>query len=538
LELGARTFSFLVYASMGMALGTGAGVAAYFLVAGGEMRLFPVLFWVLAFIWQMVPVMLASFQEQFDLGILLRFPVRFGSYVLLYLVFGLWDISTILGGLCCLGIWFGIAAARPTLLLWATLVLALFAAFNILLVRAIFAWIERWLAQRKTREILGAVFMVAILAVQFLNPAIYGAKHGGRHGPPDPSAQLSAVKARYAPYLRQAEEIQSWLPPGLAARALVLETEQGPAWGSLGLLGIDSLVAFGVLALRLKSEYRGENLSVAPRRANPLQKPGKSLPSSEFVPAQLGEGYRQSLPATVAVVIEKEVRSLLRTLPLLYSIGAPLLLVLVFSTVFLKGGAAQASAFRLSLPLCLVYAQLGFTQILYNNLGAEGPAIQLYFLSPTPIRDIMLAKNLLHSVLFILVALLAGILSTLRLGVSDGAVIAATSAWLVFSLAANLTAGNIFSIKMAYRINPGRISRQRGSQANSLLSLLVQLGLLSVGAVVFAASWYVQRIWIAVPVFLCMAVAAGMVYLRGLRQVDAMANAARDKLIATLMKAV
>jgi len=54
--------------------------------------------------WQMIPIMMASFQEQFDLSILLRFPVAFGSYFLLFIVFGLADSSTILGGLCCVGL--------------------------------------------------------------------------------------------------------------------------------------------------------------------------------------------------------------------------------------------------------------------------------------------------------------------------------------------------------------------------------------------------------------------------------------------------
>ncbi len=107
------------------------------------------------------PIMLASFQEQFDLGILLRFPVRFGSYFLALSGLRAGRCFDDLGGLCCTGVLVGIALARPTLFAWTTLALMIFAAFNILLVRAIFAWIDRWLAQRKTREILGAIFMVA-----------------------------------------------------------------------------------------------------------------------------------------------------------------------------------------------------------------------------------------------------------------------------------------------------------------------------------------------------------------------------------------
>ena len=119
----------------------------------------------MSFLWLMFPMLVASFQEQSDLGILLRFPVHFGSYFLLHLISGLMEASTLVGVLCCLGVWLGIVMARPDLYLWTMLGLSVFAVFNILLVRAVFAWIDRWLAQRKTREILGAVFMVLMMSL-------------------------------------------------------------------------------------------------------------------------------------------------------------------------------------------------------------------------------------------------------------------------------------------------------------------------------------------------------------------------------------
>jgi len=543
LELGARTFSYIVYALMGLALAVGAGLATYFLAAGNQWRFLPVLFWVLAFLWQAIPVMLASFQEQFDMGILLRFPVRFGSYVLLYLVFGLLDISTILGGLCFAGIWFGVAAARPGLLLWTTLALAVFAAFNILLVRAIFVWIDRWLAQRKTREILGAVFMVALLSMQLLNPTLYQTRHSGKNSPRQQVEQINAAKTRYKPWLKKANGVQKWLPPGLAALSLREAIEDRPVQGlgSLGVLGLYALAAGGVLALRLKAEYRGENLGSAPARdkaAVSRTRAVASFPGAATAGREAGWALGGIMGGSgpIAAVMEKDVRSLMRTLPLLYAIGAPLLLVLVFSGVFIKNGAAQAPMFPLALPICMVYAQLGFTQVFYNNLGTEGAGIQVYFLSPTPFRTVLLAKNLLHSLLFAAVAVLAGVLTTLRLGVSDTAVIAATAAWLLFSLPCNLTAGNLFSLKMPYRVNPGRIARQRGSQANALLSLLVQLCILVVGAAVFSLVWFLDRMWLATPIFLVLAVGAVFAWRRVLESADAIAYGRRDELMGTLMK--
>ena len=161
---------------------------------------------------------------------------------------------------------------------------------------------------------------------------------------------------------------------------------------------------------------------------------------------------------------------------------------------------------------------------------------QLLFLSPTPIRTVLLGKNLFHAMLFCLDALLAAVLTTLRLGQASGAMVAATAAWLLFALPCNLAAGNILSLTMPYRINPGRISRQRGSQANAMLSLLIELVVMGVGAAVFSLAWYLDDLWMAVPVFVALAGAAFFVWARVLANVDGIANRRRDTLIATLMK--
>jgi ABC-2 type transport system permease protein len=533
LELGARTVANLLYAAMGVAIGLGAGAGSYLIASNNAWQYVPIVFWAMCFLWQMVPIMLASFQEQFDLGILLRFPVLFGSYFLLYVVSGLVDISTILGGLCSVGILVGVTMARPDLFGWTLLGLAVFAAFNILLVRAIFAWIDRWLAQRRTREILGAIFMVMILSLQLLNPALHQRRHAGRNGQPaqreSVKQQTEELKARYGPWLQAANQVQSWLPPGLAARALrqAAAGEQSgygavPALGSLSVLGMYTLAAGGALAARLKSEYRGENLGQAPSR--------KKVDKRD-------RGWLPNAAGPVAAVIEKELRSLLRTMPVLYALGMPVVMVFFFSAMFHNGTSRSLRPqMQIALPIGVAYALLGFTQLFYNNLGAEGAGIQLYFLSPTPIRSVMLAKNLFHSALFLFDALVAGFVVSFRIGVPNNQVIAATAAWLLFALPSNLAVGNIFSVTMPYRVNPGRMARQRGSQANALLSLLVQLGILGIGVAVFALCTFAQALWLAIPIFLALAAGAIVAWLRVLTNIDGMANQRRDSLMATLMK--
>jgi ABC-2 type transport system permease protein len=160
----------------------------------------------------------------------------------------------------------------------------------------------------------------------------------------------------------------------------------------------------------------------------------------------------------------------------------------------------------------------------------------LLFLSPTPIRTVFLAKNLFHSLLFFLDALLVGVLTTLRLGWPQGVTVAATAAWVLFALPCCLAVGNIFSLRMPFRIHPGRMTRQRGSQANALSSMLLLLVVMAVGAVVFGLCWLLASPWMAVPVFLVLAGASVFTWLRGLGNVDRLANQRRDSLLATLMK--
>jgi ABC-2 type transport system permease protein len=214
-----------------------------------------------------------------------------------------------------------------------------------------------------------------------------------------------------------------------------------------------------------------------------------------------------------------------------------MLFVLVIAGVFHHSPSSDMNSFPYAFPLCVAYALLGFTGLFYNNLGAEGAGIQLLFLSPTPIRTVLLAKNLLHSILFVLVGFAAGVLSCLRLGVPPFVVLAATGAWLVFALPCNLAAGIIFSLTMPYRINPGRITRPAGAQANTLSAALIQLGVLGVGVLVFWLCWSLKNRWLPVPLFLALAVGALFVWMRVLHYSDDNANHRRDSLIATLMEA-
>jgi ABC-2 type transport system permease protein len=123
------------------------GFAAWYFVSQGKPEMLAVMFWAVFLFWQLFPIMSTAFTNNPDSGDLLRFPLGYRAYFLIRLAYGSFDPATALGCLWLTGMLLGIAAASPLLLVWALPVVLLFAAFNLLFLQMVFAWLERWLAQ-------------------------------------------------------------------------------------------------------------------------------------------------------------------------------------------------------------------------------------------------------------------------------------------------------------------------------------------------------------------------------------------------------
>ncbi|MGH9591360.1 MAG: hypothetical protein ACRD25_13255, partial [Terracidiphilus sp.] len=521
-EAVAGGLNYVLYAFLGLGVMAGLGVGAYAMVSKGHFVLLPILFWAVFLMWQTMPLVMATFQQQFDLKDLLRFPLGFGSFFLLHAIFGLIDATTLLGCLGSFGIWAGITIANPRLFAWAAAALVVFGFFNVLLSRAIFIWLDRWLAKRKTREIVSMLFVAALLSLQFLNPAVRGHR---RHAHPTPQARAQARRE-----LVIADAAQRWLPPGLAETAIGGGARGMPAraMGSLGLMALWTAACALLMGVRLRAVHRGELLADTPGPAAREKRPRAKIQAASAGGASTGGR------SPMAAIIEKDMRTVVRSLPLIYALGAPLVMVVIFAS--LMRGDPVRGGFPLGLPICIAYALLGFTQLIYNNLGAEGMGIQLLLYSPTPMRTILLAKNLFHASLFCVIALLAGALAIFRLGTPGPAWIAITAAWLFFALPAHLAAGNLFSLNMPHKLNLGRIGRQRGGHASALLGMLVQAGILGVGAAVAGLCTLAGSLWLAAPILLTLALPAYLGWMRGLAKADSIAMRRRDELITALAK--
>src|SRR5581483_6808459 len=280
-----------------------AGISWYFVDRGnGQFLAIPL--WIIFVFWQIFPVMATAFTNNPDSSELRRFPLTYRSYLLVRLAYGFLDTASALGTVGLFGVLIGVTAAKPLLFPWTLIVLLVFGLFNLVLMQTIFAWLERWLAQRRTREILGVFFILVTLSFQLIGPAMQQITHGSH---PELLSSLTL-----------AAKIQSVFPPGLAADAIsrVLGTEVFVGFTSLLFLATLTFAIGILLNIRIRAQFRGENLSEA--AARPVVKQAQVLQVGWKLP-----GFSHS----VAALFEKEVRYLSRSGPMLLTLIMPDLLL-------------------------------------------------------------------------------------------------------------------------------------------------------------------------------------------------------------------
>ena len=430
MELASRILVTLAFSLGGLLAFTLATGFAWYFVSQNKAEYLAILLWAVFLFWQLFPVMATAFTNNPDSAELLRFPITYGSYFLIRLAYGFFDPASALGTVGLSGILLGITLARPLLFPYTLLVLFTFALLNLVLMQTIFAWLERWLAQRRTREIISVLFILTMFSFQLIGPLM------GRLG------------RKPHPELNQAFEmgarVQAFFPPGLAGSAIAQFSHARflPGLASLAFLGALTLAIGILLHLRLRAQFRGENLNEAAARPASVQtqglRVGWNLP-----------GFSQP----VAAVFEKEMRYLARSGPMLLTLIMPILMLLIFRLGpmnSLRHSSAFSRSFSrtpdMAFPGVAAYAILVLTNLLFNSFGGDGGGIQFFYASPINFRQIVLAKNLTHASILAVNTALAWIAVSYLYGRPHLAVSVATIAGLLFAAPLNFAAGNLLSI--------------------------------------------------------------------------------------------
>lgn len=508
------------------------GVTTYYVVSHGQWQWLAGLMWIVFLFWQIYPIFAASVGAQFDFSNLLRFPLRFTSFLILSVVYGLFDPGAVSSVFWLFCMWIGLGIARPAMLGWALLVLLAFAAMNLFFARMLFAWIEKWLARRRTREILGFVFILIIIGFQLIVPTI---EHYQHH-----RADLQAA------WLVTLVSVGNVLPPGLAGRSLQLGLSSNfvqAAYLFLFLI-IYAAAFFYLLRIRLVAQFHGENLSetsaaapsgAAPRKARPLSA-AKSASSSWVIPG---------IPGPIAAVFEKEVRYSFRSGPMLIQLLAPLIIVAIFSVAIHqphthphKGGDFFDIAFRngFMFPIVIAYMFLIQMNIVFNCFAFEGTGIQFFLLAPVRFRDVIMGKNLFVSLVSVIESFLVLLLLSLIFSPPPLVIVVATFAALLYGTLGNLAVGNLLSVAFPRRLEFGVFRQKRQAGVTMAVALVSQIVFIGLGALVFILTWTTHRPALAILIFLAFAIATAIGYRISLGRIDALAMSRRETLTSELCR--
>jgi ABC-2 type transport system permease protein len=307
--------------------------------------------------------------------------------------------------------------------------IAVFCAFNLLLSSGLRSVIERLLSRRRIRELMALLIVIAAALPRLL--LVMGNRLHALGG-------LGALL-----------EIPG-LPWTAAAQAVL-----GPATVAALLAVVAWALAAGWFG-RAQFE-RGLRYDMAAAQAT-FETGSERAPWSELF-------YRfpsRFLPDPIAILIEKELRSLARTprFRTVFIMGFAFgLMVWLPFVIGAYGGEQSGFLGRNFLTVISVYALTLIGQVTYwNCFGFDRSGATIYFAAPQSIRTVLIGKNLASLVFIYAEALiLAGLTAVLRLRIGPGQVCETMSVLGVCSLYM-LAFGNVASVRYPRSLRSERVS--------------------------------------------------------------------------------
>jgi ABC-2 type transport system permease protein len=472
------------------------------------------LFWGLFMWWQVFPIFEAGFGASFEFRTLLRFPMSRRAFYLLGLSYGFADFAAIAGVCWILAMLLATATTRPGLLPAMAGVGLIFILLNVTLERLLGSWIEKILARRRTREIFLAIFVMAMVSLNFLNPVM---QHYGKNVVPK-----AMEVVRYA----------AWLPGSLAGQVIggaAKSDFQSVMVGTAGLL-CWLLALSGLLWQRFTTQYRGEELSESATPAAARKKERTK---------EIGEELPELLPGSIAGVMMKEFRYMTRNGFAFLTLILPPVMVVYFSIQF-GGNGSMLKQHGLSpeifFPAIMAYLILILVSPAYNSFAYEGKGIQTYFMAPVSFREVLLGKNLFLVSLVAFELTLAFGLLIWRMGLPSLPRFFATIFAAVFAVLGQLSIANWSSLSFPKKMEIGKMKGQRNSGIAVWTAFGVQILLGGICTVVLFAGQWTNSPWLPVIAFAGLTAAALGGYSASLRSMDALAEEKKELLIETLSR--
>ena len=448
----------LPQASSTVIMGIWSGVTVVFL-----------LFWMIG--------LLAELQrsETIDLQRLMHLPVALGQMFIVNYIVSHFALSIIVAVPAMLGLALGLVIARgPEMLLLIPLALSM--------VFMITAWtycLRGWLAAmmtnpRRRRTIIMSITLMFILLSQ--GPNLYFNVLNRQDRQPVSGEEWqrrhTAQHARETEMFHNLIAAQRFIPPlwvSVGAQGLAEGRVLPALFGMLGCLGI------GALGLRRAYRstvrfYHGKTGGMAAVRIKPAGTPARVTVSSTRNGGRFLEFRLPAVPEQAAALALATFRSMLRAPEVKMAWGSSFLVTLILgaSVLFRSTPNVSDAAKPFIATGAVVFSIFMLAQFLANQFGLDRDGFRALMLSPADRRLILLGKNL----------------ACLPVGAGFGVMLLGLlSAWLhlpwpifvatLFQLAG--LAGNILSILMPYRIQPGSLKPTKMPALAMLVMILCHL---------------------------------------------------------------
>jgi ABC-2 type transport system permease protein len=296
-----------------------------------------------------------------------------------------------------------------------------------------------------------------------------------------------------------------------------------------------------VFAVRMRTEFRGENLSDAASVSTNVKatKVVRVSSAAAVAPVAVDAGEfavasRARVWAVVETVLGKEIVYVRRNTGILYGLVMPVVMVVLFASKF--ASRSTAGSFWV-FPAAVAYTLLAICPLSYNSLGMETTGSQFYFMAPVRMRDIFLAKNLLGSFMAVVEVLLIFVIISYVAGLPSLKIALAAMLWAVGTLAVNMIFGNQRSITSPKKVDLQKTMRRQASQVSALIAMAVMMVSSGVAVGVFALCFWLHAMWALVPIFAVFAAMGIWLYVQSLRTIDRFAMEHREELLLELCKA-
>lgn len=454
--------------------------------------------------WQLVPLLMVTSGFSLDSKKLLVYPIPTGR------MFAIETLLRLSSSLEMVLITFGAAlglAFNPSVPRWGFLVLVPFGIFNVLVAVGVKDLLTRWLQRRGWREMVILLFVVLAATPQYI----------GVYGIPTWFTQITDWTNF------------SWMPwAGAAELVLGRPTWTGSITFPLWLIGAYLFARWQferTLVFDADERRASERATRSPLRVRVVE-------WFYRVPNRLWDD-------PLGVLIEKELRFLSRAprFRLVFLMGFSFGVVLWLPMAF---GSVGSSAFRNVMApnfftvICVYALTLLGEVALWNNLGFDRSAVQIYFLAPLDWTTVLLAKNIAG--LFFLVAevgVIGAIMLAMQLPLGPLKILDALLVTVIFAVYL-FAVGNLGSVHYPRPMDPAQSWRANtGSRFQFMLLIVYPLAALPI-LLAYAARHVAGSEWLFYGVLALDALLAMACYRLSLIWAVAAVETRREQIVTTL----